>query len=235
VGHQNFALPDSRLQSSSLRNIDLLLTGRIGLSSKTTDAVMKEVGGILSELGARAVWHRAELGEPQYVPKGRIHIVLSPERPEDSGHDRSTMGIAFASPRSGLATGGLAVVFPYKIAEVVSPTPKSRNLTFAVTRGPFFSQALGRVIAHEIIHVTIPDHPHSSGGVMNATQNRRTFTELEPVLDDAYARAFRAALQRFHLQPLSEVATAAAIGHREGETMRLGSELPTHLPGPPPF
>ena len=224
-----------RLETSPPETIDLLLTDRIELSHRTSQAVMREVERVLSGLGAAVRWQRSKAVEVDAFQPRSIEIVLSARRPEDAGQNRRTMGIAFPAHGPGLASGGLAIVFPYKIAEVVTPIRQRTGPMVAVPRGRYFSQALGRVIAHEVIHIVLPEHPHSTGGLMNATQNRRAFAAHEPVIDKGCARAFQAALlQPRHPDP-SRVATVERVDSRRRPMTRPMRDSPPPGRFPPPF
>jgi hypothetical protein len=47
--------------------------------------------------------------------------------------------------------------------------------------GDELAKAVGRVVAHEVIHAVATEHPHGPGGLMNATLSSRAL--LEPVLE----------------------------------------------------
>jgi len=223
------------LQSSPPDAIDLLLTDRIGLSRRTRQSVLREVERVFAGLGARVHWHQSRSDLKDSDENRGLEIVLSSERPEDAGQNRRTMGIAFAAPGPRFTSGGLAIVFPYKVAEVVSPVATYRSAGVAATRGQYFSQALGRVIAHEIIHILLPEHPHSSGGLMNATQNRSAFIAREPVIDEGCARAFHHALLRPQDSAAPRIVTAAINNLRRRAMTRLVSGRPPTIVVPPSF
>jgi hypothetical protein len=57
--------------------------------------------------------------------------------------------------------------------------------------------ALGRVIAHEVVHAVAPDLPHSRRGLMARTINRSLLLQARVALGPAEQRAFRAGVAAF--------------------------------------
>lgn len=56
------------------------------------------------------------------------------------------------------------------------------------------STALARILAHEVVHLVAPDHPHASAGLMVAKMRRSLLLKRQPRFDPVCARAFRRAL-----------------------------------------
>lgn len=56
-------------------------------------------------------------------------------------------------------------------------------------------RALGRVIAHEVVHVFAPEHPHATRGLMGRTVNRRLLTGEAGRLDEGCLSAVALALR----------------------------------------
>jgi hypothetical protein len=54
--------------------------------------------------------------------------------------------------------------------------------------------ALGRVVAHEVIHAIAPDEPHARNGLMSHAMNRTFLVSEKAPLDGRCGRAFLAAL-----------------------------------------
>ena len=54
--------------------------------------------------------------------------------------------------------------------------------------------ALARIIAHEVVHVVAPDHPHATSGLMVAQLRRRSLVRRNARVDPACALAYREAL-----------------------------------------
>jgi hypothetical protein len=57
------------------------------------------------------------------------------------------------------------------------------------------ARALGRIVAHEAVHVLLPHHPHAARGVMNARWSRSFLVRAKLRLDPLIAEALRVKLQ----------------------------------------
>lgn len=57
-----------------------------------------------------------------------------------------------------------------------------------------FSRALGRVLAHEIVHAVVPAHPHAATGLMSARQRRGSLLRHKARLDPDCVKALLEAL-----------------------------------------
>lgn len=77
------------------------------------------------------------------------------------------------------------------------------------------ARALGRVVAHEIVHAVAPDLPHSAHGLMAGKLGRAYLLQPFAALSRAEQTAFRAALDGFDTVVASgPVAVTAAAGGR---------------------
>jgi hypothetical protein len=77
------------------------------------------------------------------------------------------------------------------------------------------ARALGRVVAHEIVHAVAPDLPHSPHGLMAGSLGRAFLLQPRAALAPAERAAFRAALEGFGPAVASaDVAVTAAAGGR---------------------
>lgn len=56
------------------------------------------------------------------------------------------------------------------------------------------AKALARILAHELVHIVAPDHPHAKEGLMVARLRRSLLLHPRAGIDPACARAFRDAL-----------------------------------------
>ena len=72
--------------------------------------------------------------------------------------------------------------------------------TIGLTRAPImratledqrdYPRALGRVVAHELVHAIAPLEPHADRGLMQASLNRAVLTGPRLAIDERRARAF---------------------------------------------
>lgn len=69
------------------------------------------------------------------------------------------------------------------------------------------SAAVGRVLAHEVVHILAPQHPHASDGLMAGAVDRGVLGGKAP-LDQACLEAIR-----FAVSPTGAATVAAAPGH----------------------
>ena len=74
------------------------------------------------------------------------------------------------------------------------------------------ARALGRVVAHEVVHAVVPDLVHSPGGLMAEKLGREFLIQARAFLGPAEQKALRVGLERFAAAavPAPAVALAAA-------------------------
>jgi hypothetical protein len=79
------------------------------------------------------------------------------------------------------------------------------------------ARALGRVVAHEIVHAVAPDLPHSRNGLMASRIGRAQLLYDSVILTAREQKALRAGLATFasHAEPVTD-AIAMAAAPREG-------------------
>jgi hypothetical protein len=59
------------------------------------------------------------------------------------------------------------------------------------------TQALGRIIGHELIHAIAPPHPHSSEGLMESVLTRASLLKSKLMIDEECSDAFLAGLSEW--------------------------------------
>jgi hypothetical protein len=128
-----------------------------------------EVTRIYASAGVRIVW--AAGNENANVPGLHVRVIL---------FSRDVAIEEFVSERVpdsvlGLAarTAGRAYIFTHRIANL------------ALQHGDDFRLVLGRVIAHEVGHLVLPEHSHSDQGIMRANVGVRSKSDRDFTTEQA--------------------------------------------------
>jgi len=177
-----------------------------GAAAPVRAEAMAETASILGAAGLDVEWRTSDGGEraPQ---ADEIQVVLLDSPPGTLGPD--VMGSAPPTARGPRAVW----VFLSGVRATLGFDPGgSRALRPAEIES--LGRAAGRVIVHEIVHVTAPDRPHSEAGLMAPRLGRAVLVqprlELETALRDVLhtaARRTASASKRGGLQ--------AVLGERE--------------------
>jgi hypothetical protein len=144
--------------------VRLSLVDLYGLTGGVTGQAAAESAAVLARLGARTeVRHKAP--SDAHDPRDLLVVVM----PGDPGPllERSVLGAVqrdaptralWVFPRTIAAALGLA-------SDRAAWTPEERAV---------FARALGRVVAHEVVHLTCPWRAHDRSGLMAARMSRAT-------------------------------------------------------------
>lgn len=166
------------------------------LAPLTLAAMRQEVRLVLAPAGLTCAWRSAEPGAETSL--GELRVIFL----------RST---GLGADRGGTALGRTALGIPVPATWVYVPNVAlALGLEPDAVRGSFEAQrrvgiALGRVVAHELVHVLAPEREHARAGVM-----RRT-------LGGFHLASGRAALEQGDTEALAEGARAwVASREREG-------------------
>lgn len=148
-------------------------------------ALRAEVSTLLAGAGLAIRWREVAPGSSFENTGAEIPVILLPSDMRNHGGDR-VLGLVIGNHR-----------FPSPIWISV---PNVRWIVGtqdadAGTRRAALERALGRVIAHEVVHAFVPEHPHAALGLMGRSVNRRVLTGEAGGLDQdclsAVARALR--------------------------------------------
>jgi len=124
------------------------------------DTMAQEVNFIFGQIGVEVEW---KLGDGRTIDRkpGEILVILQPASPPGLILSAGTMGavsrqkesrhIVFVFHQEVAEAIGVALHAPYRI------TPLQRHE---------LATAVGRVVAHEVIHAVAPAHPHGAEGIM---------------------------------------------------------------------
>ncbi|MGB6640862.1 MAG: hypothetical protein WBG67_08815 [Thermoanaerobaculia bacterium] len=180
--------------ASTSPKLELALFDRVRLSPTMLGEMEGEVQRVLVAREVEIHWLAAKNNLVSYSPRREIQVILSPSLPEAWGYDESVMGAVLAPRRE--QPGGVIVVFPARVAQVVGAR-QYKNFSDRLPRDSRLARALGRVIAHEIIHVVAPEHGHGDDGIMHASQSHASLLEPEPRVDTVCSAAFQTRLPEY--------------------------------------
>jgi hypothetical protein len=109
-----------------------------------------------------------------------IHVNLLPHPPTDWGLSAKALGAV----RRGEASSSPVFIFYPSIERVLgTPSDTPRILDQAIPPAKWI-HALARIIAHEILHVLLPERTHDRSGIFAANFKRNTLLSRELELED---------------------------------------------------
>jgi hypothetical protein len=146
-----------------------------------------EASRLLGRMGIRSEWRRGRTGEGGAPEEIRVIVLNRPGR--RAGASRSTMG---AVQRGGVAPS-LWVYLP-SVITALGWSPAAIGPGSALGRRRELGLALGRVVAHEIVHLLAPQLPHA-GGLMSSSLNRKQLLAAEIPIDAEVLAAVPATLR----------------------------------------
>ncbi|NIA01724.1 MAG: hypothetical protein GWO83_01095 [Bacteroidia bacterium] len=165
--------------------IDLAVFDRVEMSETMRQRVFAEATSILLDLGAHLVWRDGPSNFQAYAPRGEIQIILSKSRPERWGLPANIMGaVVPVSDRSRR----MVFVFPAEVARLVG-LPAPSKLPYRAVENRRLAKALGRVIAHELVHAIAPKCQRSQHQPVLPT-TRTTMLQRNPTTSKLYHSRF---------------------------------------------
>jgi hypothetical protein len=149
------------------------------LLPRSLETTFEEVIGIFEEVGVEIQWEMAvdaDKDKNAIDNPLKYFVILLPSSSSSWGLEDHVMGVA--THREGMK-GSVYLFFP-QIAGTLrfdgEDSPRAVKL---------LARAVGRVIAHEMVHILAPHHPHTDGGLMNRNLTRcfltRGVARLDPV------------------------------------------------------
>jgi hypothetical protein len=147
----------------------------------------REVVALLERMGVRATIREGHARS--VTSEGELTVVVLPGLPPGSRLDHRVMGATSRSPQ------GIRAIWVYAAGV-------SRTLGLDTRRGPHravahrkeFGRALGRVVAHELVHALAPGRPHVKGGLMAEHMGRALLLSSDIAIDAGTSEAFRTAV-----------------------------------------
>ncbi len=153
------------------------------------ESISREVESIFRDHGPRVVLARGNGFEAPGARPLRVIVVRRGAAAWNLGDD--VMGVA---PGSSVPRRNIYVIAPV-VRQVLGHTPGNAREEDSAESAEM-SLALGRVIAHEVVHAVAPDHPHAEDGLMHGRQRRKSLLKKRFRLDPGCVKAFLTALKR---------------------------------------
>jgi hypothetical protein len=176
------AVPEAGRAELSLVWVDVM-----GIARFAYPEAAREVVSLLERLGVRA---EVREGTPRSVSSdGELTVVVLPDLPPGSRLDHRVMGATSRSPE------GIRAIWVY--AAGVDQTlglDAARRRHWPMPRQREFARALGRVVAHELVHALAPERPHVKGGLMAERMGRALLLSPDIAIDSGTSEAFHAAV-----------------------------------------
>jgi len=154
------------------------------------DAMAHEVQAIFRELGVSVGWKSGALGTTfGGGPVPEVAVILLPHDPVRERENSRVMGLVMRNQEPNRAIW----VFLSNVRWTLGLAPKGRKNAPA-SEGQVVGIALGRIVAHELIHAVAPEEPHAAGGLMHHSLDRGFLRAKQVSIDGRCARAFLARL-----------------------------------------
>ncbi len=199
IHEEKAPVPDGRL---ALRLVwcDILKGTRFPFEEMTA-----EVERILGAWDVHVSWRVG--GEDARYQPGEIPVILLDRSRVDSQASGHVMG---STPRRSEVRA--AWVFSSSVVwalGVKGRSPLSSDQEHELAR------AMGRVVAHEIVHVVAPDVPHAGRGLMKPSMGRHDLLRPGLTLENQHRRAFVAGLGTFVAAETADPSRALSSGDPE--------------------
>jgi hypothetical protein len=155
------------------------------LPAPATEALADEVRSIFRELGVEVAF-RVATPDTTYgdsaVPE--VPIILLKDDPIPARRPTRVLGLIVRNQEPNRAVWAFLENVRWTLG-----LEKDRGLR-AAGSGLDLGQALGRVVAHEVIHALAPEEPHSKNGLMGHSMNRAFLLGDHAPLEARCGRAF---------------------------------------------
>jgi hypothetical protein len=141
-----------------------------------------EVRSILGAAGVDVVWEKRAAGP---LAPGEIAVILLSAEPARVAMRPDVMGCAIKAGGPSVLWVNLATV-----ARMLGLDARS-HVAWSGRERRQVATALGRVVAHEIVHVVAPQLPHTTQGLLSTRLDRYHLVYQRPRLDGDSADGFR--------------------------------------------
>jgi hypothetical protein len=166
-----------------------------------------EARSLLRKMGATVSWRRGDTRELA-VP-GEVRVILL-----DRTADNSGMPVLGATPPRFDVAPFVWVHVP-NVRAVIGLDPRGSPVTMPPPASRALAIALGRVVAHELVHALAPSVPHGRG-LMSASLTYRQLTAPSISVETEVGLAVQAALRGDPLGPRPDTGVLAAATAPEG-------------------
>ena len=193
-------------------DLSLVWVDVMGVARFAFPEAARETVDLMRRMGVRATIRAADT---RSVSSGsELTVVVLPARTPGTRLDHSVMVATHRTP------DGVRAIWVYAagVAATLGLGNGAGPLWSPAQRREF-GRALGRVVAHELVHAIAPARPHVKGGLMSARMGRALLLGSDIAIDTATAAAFRAALGG-RTTPEDALATLPSAPGEEGATFQ---------------
>lgn len=155
------------------------------------DGMADEVRSIFSEMGVEVA---SRLGGPGETfggkPELEIPVILLVQDPSPVRGNCQILGLVMRdqAPVRSVWT------FMANIKRAIGLDPNAADQRLSAFQVSLLARAVGRVVAHEVVHTVAPDHPHDGRGLMRHTLSRDMLVRGRGALGKEWARTVLAGL-----------------------------------------
>ena len=172
------------LASPSVLRLVWLDPAGVGVGAEP--AARDEIRSLLVKMGATVSWRHGHAGEPDRP--GEVRVILLDRAAANSG--KAILG---ATP-SRFEIAPFVWVHVPSVCAVIGLDPRRSGFGMPLPESRVLAIALGRVVAHELVHALAPSVPHGTG-LMSAELTRRQLTASSIPFDAEVGMAVQAALR----------------------------------------
>jgi hypothetical protein len=166
-----------------------------------------ETRSLLRKMGATVSWRRGEKSE--MANPGEVRVILLDRTADSSG--KPVLGAT--PPRFDVAP--FVWVHVPSVRAVLGLNPRGSAFTMPPPAWRALAIALGRVVAHELVHALAPSVPHGTG-LMSASLTNRQLTAPSIPVETEVGLAVQAALRGDPLGPRPDTGVLAAATAPDG-------------------
>src|SRR5262245_42059308 len=161
-----------------------------GMLPRGFETMAREVQGIFGTLHLDVAWVRCGPDSSFLGDSTELSVVMLPRLAHGRPKDR-VMGLVV----KGSEPIHSIWVFPSSVRQALG-LPRLPGAGSGSSEEQSVGRALGRIVAHEVVHAIAPEEPHASEGLMQASLGRSTLLEGTVGLDPRSARALLVGLAR---------------------------------------
>jgi hypothetical protein len=180
--------PDLPPGGSGARRLKLIWFDHAGLGWRDFETMARQPEEIFRPIGVQVSSRPGEDGSA-YDPEAEIPVILLARDPAP-GHDKAgVMGVVLRDQEPARAIW----VYLSNVRRAVGQDPRI-EVPPTPRESLEMARAVGRVVAHELVHVVNPEAPHARDGLMRTQLGRSFLVSREASLDPSCRKAFLAGL-----------------------------------------
>ena len=144
------------------------------------DSIRSEVETLFERNGINVRMHFARKGDADVLPRRRINVIVSPAEGHRFGVAANSMAAAV-----GMRSSGYTIFLFHLSVRRALGHQSARSTPRQLAE---LSVAIGRIVAHELVHVLAPERGHTPSGLMSRQLTRKLLTGKTLNLDAASRR-----------------------------------------------